>query len=276
MRESLAPGIAHERGFVVPVTKTVPHLYPESSRVRGDAEVLATGFMVGLVEWACIDAIAPHLDDGEMSLGVHVDLSHDAATPPGLEVAVRVRLEEVDGRRLTFAAEADDGRDRLQPGGTSASSSTGPVSRAWRGRPPEAEAGACPGRYSSVAFTVMATLFRIAFEMGHPARRLGGLLEAGLVEARDRAGHREASPSPRRRRPPSVMETTAVTCRRSGGSRQWRARGRRPSRSRRRARRREQLLRARGALRRASVREAHVMGSDDATRWRPDRGCRPR
>ena len=68
------------------------------------------------MEWACIDAIAPHLDEGEMSLGVHVNLSHDAATPPGLEVAVRVRLEEVDGRRLTFSAEADDGRDRICAG----------------------------------------------------------------------------------------------------------------------------------------------------------------
>jgi fluoroacetyl-CoA thioesterase len=116
MRESLAPGIAHELRFVVPVTKTVPHLYPESPGFAAMPEVLATGFMVGLIEWACIDAIAPHLGDGEMSLGVHVDLSHDAATPPGLEVAVRVGLEEVDGRRLTFAAEADDGRDRICAG----------------------------------------------------------------------------------------------------------------------------------------------------------------
>ena len=116
MRESLAPGIAHELRFVVPVTKTVPHLYPESPRFAAMPEVLATGFMVGLVEWACVDAIAPHLDDGEMSLGVHVNLSHDAATPPGLEVAVRVRLEEVDGRRLTFSAEADDGRERICAG----------------------------------------------------------------------------------------------------------------------------------------------------------------
>ena len=79
-------------------------------------EVFATGFMVGLVEWACIEAIAPHLEEGELSLGTHVDLSHDAATPPGMEVVARVRLEEVDGRKLTFSAVAEDARDRICEG----------------------------------------------------------------------------------------------------------------------------------------------------------------
>ena len=116
MRPSLAPGLEHELRFTVPVDKTVPHLYPESTGFAAMPEVFATGFMVGLVEWACIEAIAPHLDDGELSLGVHVDLSHDAATPPGLEVVVRVRLERVEGRRLTFAAEAHDGVDRICAG----------------------------------------------------------------------------------------------------------------------------------------------------------------
>lgn len=116
MKPSLAPGIEHELRFVVPATKTVPHLYPEAPEFAAMPEVFATGFMVGLVEWACIRAIAPHLDDDELSLGTHVDLSHDAATPPGLEVTARVRLEELDGRRLTFAAEAHDGHGRICAG----------------------------------------------------------------------------------------------------------------------------------------------------------------
>jgi fluoroacetyl-CoA thioesterase len=116
VKPSLAPGLEGELRFVVPVGKTVPHLYPESPGFAAMPEVLATGFMVGLVEWACIDLIAPHLDEGEMSLGVHVDLSHVAATPPGLEVTVRVRLDEVDGRRLAFSAQADDGVDGICAG----------------------------------------------------------------------------------------------------------------------------------------------------------------
>ena len=74
-------GIAHELRFVVPVAKTVPSTRspPGSRRCR----LLATGFMVGLIEWAYIDAIAPHLDDGEMSLGIHVDLSPTRPPRPG-------------------------------------------------------------------------------------------------------------------------------------------------------------------------------------------------
>ena len=116
MKPTLVPGIAHELRFTVPVGKTVPHLYPESPSFAAMPEVFATGFMVGLVEWACIELIAPHLDDGEMSLGVHVDLSRDAATPPGMEVVARVVLEEVEGRRLRFAAEAHDAADRICAG----------------------------------------------------------------------------------------------------------------------------------------------------------------
>ena len=116
VKESLAPGIAHELRFVVPVEKTVPHLYPESREFTAMPEVFATGFLVGFVEWACLEAIAPHLDDGEMSLGTRVTLSHDAATPPGMEVVARVRLEQVDGRRLTFSAEVHDARDPICAG----------------------------------------------------------------------------------------------------------------------------------------------------------------
>ncbi len=116
MKPTLLPGIAHELRFVVPVTKTVPHLYPESPEFAAMPEVFATGFMVGFVEWACIQAVAPHLDEGELSLGVHVDLSHDAATPVGMEVVARVRLEEVTGRRLSFSAEVDDRVERICSG----------------------------------------------------------------------------------------------------------------------------------------------------------------
>jgi fluoroacetyl-CoA thioesterase len=116
MRPTLAAGLTHELRFTVPVTKTVPHLYPESPEFAAMPEVFATGFMVGFVEWACIQAIAPHLDEGELSLGTHVDLSHVAATPPGMEVVARVRLDAVDGRRLRFSAEVDDALEAICTG----------------------------------------------------------------------------------------------------------------------------------------------------------------
>jgi fluoroacetyl-CoA thioesterase len=117
MKESLKPGIKYEHKFVVPLSKTVPSLYPESEEFLAMPEVFATGFLVGFLEWACIKAINPHLDwPHEQSLGTHIDVSHEAATPPGLEVTATVELIEVNGRKLVFAVEAHDGVDLISKG----------------------------------------------------------------------------------------------------------------------------------------------------------------
>ena len=110
MKDDLRPGLEHEFRFTVPESKTVPALLPESPEFQLMPKVLATGYFVGLLEWACIQAINPWLDwPAEQTVGTHVDVSHSAATPPGLEVAVKVRLTQVDGRRLVFHVEAHDG-----------------------------------------------------------------------------------------------------------------------------------------------------------------------
>lgn len=117
MKETLKPGITYEHRFVVPSSKTVPALYPESEEFGTMPEVFATGFLVGFLEWACIKAINPHLDwPAEQTVGTHVDVSHEAATPPGLEVTARVKLIEVSGRKLVFEVEAHDGVDRISKG----------------------------------------------------------------------------------------------------------------------------------------------------------------
>jgi fluoroacetyl-CoA thioesterase len=73
--------------------------------------------MVGLMEWACIEALRPHLDwPREQSLGTHVDFSHLAATPPGMTVTVDVRLDKVEGRKLTFSVSAHDDVDKITEG----------------------------------------------------------------------------------------------------------------------------------------------------------------
>ncbi len=51
-----------------------PHLYREVPELRVMPEVFATGFMVGLMEWTCVQLLKPHLDDGEGSLGTHIDV----------------------------------------------------------------------------------------------------------------------------------------------------------------------------------------------------------
>lgn len=117
MKDTLQPGLTHQFKFTVPPTKTVSHLYPEAESFQQMPQVLATGYMVGLMEWACIEAIRPHLDwPREQSLGTHVDFSHLAATPPGLTVTVDVRLDRIDGRKLFFSVTAHDGVDRITEG----------------------------------------------------------------------------------------------------------------------------------------------------------------
>ena len=117
MKESLKPGLRYEHTFVVPSSKTVPALYPESEEFLAMPEVFATGFLVGFLEWACLMAINPHLDwPREQTVGTHVDVSHEAATPPGLTVTATVELIAVEGRKLTFAVEAHDGVDVISRG----------------------------------------------------------------------------------------------------------------------------------------------------------------
>lgn len=117
MKSTLSAGLSLEFRFKVPENKTVPFLYPESPEFQAMPKVLATGFMVGLCEWACIKAINPHLDwPNEQTVGIDIRLSHIAATPPGLTVTVKVSLDKVEGRKLTFSIVAHDGMDTISEG----------------------------------------------------------------------------------------------------------------------------------------------------------------
>lgn len=116
MKATLHPGTKTAFAYRVPATKTVPNLYPEAHEFQLMPTVFATGFMVGLMEWTCVQMIGPHLDDGEGSLGTHIDVSHVAATVPGQTVTVHAECTEVDGRKLTFRVKAHDGIDTIGEG----------------------------------------------------------------------------------------------------------------------------------------------------------------
>ena len=117
MKETLRPGLEGVFRYRVPESKTVPRIYPEAPDFQLMPRVFATGYLVALAEWACVELIKPHLDwPREMTLGTHVNLSHAAATPPGLTIEVRARVEQVDGRKLVFALSAHDGIDQVTSG----------------------------------------------------------------------------------------------------------------------------------------------------------------
>jgi fluoroacetyl-CoA thioesterase len=116
MKPTLKAGLKHRFGYRVPENKTVPHLYPEVADFQSMPQVFATGYMVGLMEWTCMQLMAPHLDAGEGSLGVHIDVTHTAATPPGFTITVDVECIEVAGKKISFNVKAHDGVDQIGAG----------------------------------------------------------------------------------------------------------------------------------------------------------------
>jgi fluoroacetyl-CoA thioesterase len=116
MKLTLKAGLTHRFSYQVPENKTVPYTYPEAPEIAAMPKVFATGFMIVLMEWTCARLLAPHLDLGEGSLGVHVDVSHLAATPPGMTVTVDAEVADVVGNRVGFKVKAHDGIDLIGEG----------------------------------------------------------------------------------------------------------------------------------------------------------------
>jgi len=116
MKSTFCPGLTFEFDYRVPEHKTVPHVYEESALFQAMPRVFATAYLVGLFEWACMEAMQPHLEPGEQSVGVDIRISHTAATPPGLTVKVQVVVEAVEGRKLSFRVSAHDGAESIGEG----------------------------------------------------------------------------------------------------------------------------------------------------------------
>ncbi|MBF4553147.1 thioesterase family protein [Corynebacterium suicordis] len=116
MKDSLTTGVEHTLTYELPGNRTVPNLLPEASDFTTMPEVLATGYMVGIIEWACMEAIRDHLDEGEISLGTHVNFSHQAPTVPGNTVTVDVKVIAVEKRTVTFEISARDTHNVISNG----------------------------------------------------------------------------------------------------------------------------------------------------------------
>lgn len=115
MKPGLTTGDRHSHSFTVGQGELVPALF--GGRAFPDMPaVFATGQMVALMEWACVEHLRPYYEAGEDSLGVHVDVDHTAATLPGQTVTVETEVEEVDGRFIWFRVSAHDGVDQIGQG----------------------------------------------------------------------------------------------------------------------------------------------------------------
>jgi fluoroacetyl-CoA thioesterase len=116
MHHTLTPGLTDTHAYTVTAANTVPHLAMDRSTFDDIPEVLATAYMVVMMEGACTKLLRPHLGTNEGSLGIAVDVTHLAATLPGQTVTVTATIEKVEGRKITFHVLAHDGLDKIGEG----------------------------------------------------------------------------------------------------------------------------------------------------------------
>jgi len=117
MNPSFQAGLRFDWRYTVPARATVPQLYHDTLFCHDMPDVLATGYLVGIMELACLNGMRDYLDwPREQSLGTLVNFEHLAPTPSGMEVRVAVEVLEVAGRRVRFQVDAWDACDKICTG----------------------------------------------------------------------------------------------------------------------------------------------------------------
>lgn len=102
MEKKLNTGLIGKATVIVDETNTAKTVG------SGSLDVFATPAMMALMEKAACASIKDELDEGSTTVGIHLDVTHDAPTPIGMQVSCEAYLEEVEGRKLMFRVEARD------------------------------------------------------------------------------------------------------------------------------------------------------------------------
>ncbi len=95
MKPTLEAGMEHTHRYVVPKNKTVPHVFEDSELFQ---------------------QMPPHMEEGEISLGTNICVSHLAPTPAGMKVEVLVKCLEVNGSKTRWSVVARDEKDVIGEG----------------------------------------------------------------------------------------------------------------------------------------------------------------
>lgn len=74
----------------------------------GLVPVFATPSMIALMEQAASSSLTPYLDEGQGSVGVHIDVTHESATPIGMKVWAETEVTGVSGKQIAFTVSAYD------------------------------------------------------------------------------------------------------------------------------------------------------------------------
>jgi len=101
------PGMTHSETFVVEERQLAPHVG------SGALRVLATPWLIALMEGVSHRLLAKHLPEGYSSVGIHVDMRHLAPTPLGDTVRIQTEVLSVDGWTVAFAVRAWDTKELI-------------------------------------------------------------------------------------------------------------------------------------------------------------------
>jgi predicted thioesterase len=108
--DNIAPGLVKDVAVTVTENMTAKHVG------SGTLAVLATPYMIALMEQTSHQVVAPLLPSGQSTVGVLVNVRHLAATGQGMEVRIHAELVAVAGRKLTFTVEAYDAVEKVGEG----------------------------------------------------------------------------------------------------------------------------------------------------------------
>jgi predicted thioesterase len=102
MKPTLQPGVRAEARHRVVSQNLLSSILP------GAPPVFATPWMLCVMETAAAEAILPHLDSSEASVGYGFDFQHLAPTPAGMTVVATAEVTKVEGNMVTLSIEARD------------------------------------------------------------------------------------------------------------------------------------------------------------------------
>ena len=107
---SIPVGTTHEQTLLVTSEVAINFLGLEQARV------LSTPHLIGYMEKTARECVLPFLEQGQDTVGTHVNVYHLAATPIGMKVTFRAEVVSVEERRVNFKVEAFDEKEKVGEG----------------------------------------------------------------------------------------------------------------------------------------------------------------
>ena len=100
------------------LTQTVTEELTAAAVGSGALPVFGTPFMAAMMENAAMTALQNFLEEGQGSVGTHLDISHNAPSPIGMQVWAEAEITGVseNGRMVDFKVSAWDERGPIGAG----------------------------------------------------------------------------------------------------------------------------------------------------------------